>query len=214
MKIYQQCTKLVINAKLVFILLVFIFVNKVDAQDDGVGAAFNFFAGGSVPNAPTYFDTNWGKGFNVGMMVDMMVNPNSDLSLSLEMHRFSLNESNFKKTVGYPEHIEVIGKSASIISFQLNWKRYFADDGKFIPFFLLGIGSVRIGEDRLDSYNGERSWDSISRISRTRFGYSTGLGFEVPINDKIDVVFEGRHLGNLEKAQLHLTGIRIGIKIH
>lgn len=172
---------------------------ETDAMDDATPGVWRVVAGGGVaiPFEPGNFDDYFKPGYSFGGGLTYAFSPGDvgygEVSLTASYYNLSFDDAGFVTANNLPGTAVVYGYPGDVFSAMVGFRGVFATSVESVaPFFTMGVGMFHIALPQMGVEN--VVVPIVEEYKKTTFGWSVGLGVDVPVTGNFTFFVDGRFL--------------------
>lgn len=153
--------------------------------------------GWTFPFEPTEFGDQFKTNYNFGGGIAYAMNPGSigygEVSLQLHYYNVLFTRSGFREVNNIPTSTAIYGYPGDVFTGMVQFRGVYGTPMEDIaPYFTMGIGVYHIALPE----RGLASPQSVlyEEVKKTTFGWSVGLGVDVPVMERFTLFVDGKFL--------------------
>ncbi len=152
-------------------------------------------AGGyTIPFDPSEFKDQFDPSYNFGGGIAYSLAPGEvgygEVSFLVHYYNVLFSESSFIEANNLPANAVVYGYPGDVVTGMVQFRGVFAPTkDKIAPYFTTGIGYYYMA---LPALGVEGSAPIVEELKTSAFGWSAGLGVDVPVMDKLTFFVDGK----------------------
>jgi hypothetical protein len=178
-----------------------------ETDDDGSAPGTWMFAasgGWTFPFEPASFADHYKTNYNLGEGFAYAL-PAGDVGygeVGVMFHYYSvlLSKSGFRKANDLPDTTDVYGTPGNVITGMLQFRGVLGSKESVAPYFTVGIGLYHIYLPAVGIVNSTEYRAGYHEIT---FGWSAGLGLDVPVSDRFTLFADGKFILGVTETNGH-----------